>query len=253
MPKNSMQLLILAALIVIYAFLAFLVFQLGLYQNLPGQFDFSTLPKIPNWLLGLINGAIIIVIYGSLGMLGYWLAKKSNLTGIIAENSSWKVWLMKPFFIGILLGIFVILVDEALAGTNNWNGFPHPQFPLSLIASATAGIGEEILYRAFFLSLSAFLLFRLLSDKISRYAILCMANIIAALVFAAAHIPAAMVLLKVQSISALPAAAIIEIFVINGVVGLFAGDQYIKQGLVAAVGVHFWADIIWHVLYPSLF
>ena len=31
-----------------------------------------------------------------------------------------------------------------------------------------------------------------------------------------------------------------------------AGERYMKDGLVAAAGVHFWADIIWHVVWPLL-
>jgi hypothetical protein len=40
-----------------------------------------------------------------------------------------------------------------------------------------------------------------------------------------------------------------EILLLNGVVGLVAGDQYMKEGLIAAAGVHFWTDIFWHVLW----
>jgi hypothetical protein len=32
-----------------------------------------------------------------------------------------------------------------------------------------------------------------------------------------------------------------------------AGERYMKDGLIAAAGVHFWADIAWHVIYPLLF
>lgn len=40
-----------------------------------------------------------------------------------------------------------------------------------------------------------------------------------------------------------------EIFLLNGIVGFAAGDRYIKVGLVAAVGVHFWTDIVFHVIW----
>jgi len=32
--------------------------------------------------------------------------------------------------------------------------------------------------------------------------------------------------------------------------GVVAGERFMKDGLVAAIGVHFWADIVWHVLSP---
>ena len=34
----------------------------------------------------------------------------------------------------------------------------------------------------------------------------------------------------------------------NAVLGLIAGERYMKDGLVAAAGVHFWTDVVFHVL-----
>ena len=34
--------------------------------------------------------------------------------------------------------------------------------------------------------------------------------------------------------------------------GLAAGRLSWRDGLVAAMGVHFWADMIWHVVWPLL-
>lgn len=43
------------------------------------------------------------------------------------------------------------------AALGRWSGFPHPELPYSIIASASAGIGEEIMFRSFVLGLWAFL------------------------------------------------------------------------------------------------
>ncbi|MBK7317952.1 hypothetical protein [Candidatus Villigracilis affinis] len=40
-----------------------------------------------------------------------------------------------------------------------------------------------------------------------------------------------------------------EVFILNGVVGLLVGERYMKDGLVAAAGVHFWADVVFHVVW----
>jgi hypothetical protein len=45
----------------------------------------------------------------------------------------------------------------------------------------------------------------------------------------------------------------VEIFLLNGIVGVAAGEQCRKSGLIAAVGAHFWTDIFWHVLWGLLF
>jgi hypothetical protein len=77
-------------------------------------------------------------------------------------------------------------------------------------------------------------------------------NTIAALAFGAAHLPSIMLLLGVSSPSAVHPLILSELFLLNGVVGLVAGERYMKVGLVAAVGIHFWTDIVWHVVWPFL-
>jgi hypothetical protein len=72
------------------------------------------------------------------------------------------------------------------------------------------------------------------------------------LAFAAGHLPGAMFILDVGNPVDLPAPFLIELFVLNGIVGLVAGAQYTRTGLVAAIGVHFWTDIVWHAVWPLI-
>jgi hypothetical protein len=76
--------------------------------------------------------------------------------------------------------------------------------------------------------------------------------IVAALAFSAAHLPAAMVLLRVTSPAQLPAMLLAEFMLLNTFLGVVAGERYLRDGLVAAIGVHFWADMVWHVAWPLL-
>jgi hypothetical protein len=39
---------------------------------------------------------------------------------------------------------------------------------------------------------------------------------------------------------------LLEILLLNGIIGIVAGQRYMKDGLVAAAGVHFWADVVFH-------
>jgi hypothetical protein len=78
---------------------------------------------------------------------------------------------------------------------------------------------------------------------------LWIANVIAALAFGAGHLGTVMVMTGASSLSELNPLLLVEIFLLNGVMGLVAGERYMKDGLVAAAGVHFWADIVFHVLY----
>ena len=131
-------------------------------------------------------------------------------------------------------------------------GFPHPAFPLSLVASGAAGIGEEILFRGLVMGLWAFLFSLVLRRWNGLRAALWIGNVIAALAFSASHLPAAMFLLNVASPAQLPTAVLMELVVLNSLLGLVAGERYMRDGLVAAMGVHFWADVVWHVLAPVL-
>jgi hypothetical protein len=36
---------------------------------------------------------------------------------------------------------------------------------------------------------------------------------------------------------------------LNGVVGLLAAWYFRKAGLLAAIGIHFWTDIVWHLVW----
>ena len=113
-----------------------------------------------------------------------------------------------------------------------------------------AGIGEEIMFRMFVLGLWAFLINLILRRWRATKLALWIANVIAALAFAAGHLPAAMMLLGVTTPDALPPVVLVELFLLNGIVAIVAGERYMRDGLVAAAGVHFWADVVWHVIFP---
>jgi len=51
------------------------------------------------------------------------------------------------------------------------------------------------------------------------------------------------------SMAQVPPLLIIEIILLNGILSLFAAFYYKKYGFLAPVGIHFWADMIWHVLW----
>jgi membrane protease YdiL (CAAX protease family) len=149
-----------------------------------------------------------------------------------------------------VVGLVLVIGDRAFARALEWEGFPHPEFPLSLIVSATAGIGEEILFRLFVMTLWAWLLYMVLRRWKAKRTAFWIANVIAALAFGAGHLPGVMAIVEVRSPAELDPLLLAELFLLNGIVGLVAGERFIRDGLVAAVGVHFWTDIVWHVAWP---
>src|SRR3989337_2148164 len=193
------------------AFLTYAIFPVE--QLAPAQAGVpSATANIPPWLLGLANAGIIIALYGLLGLAGHWFAKKLGLPGIFREGAGWKEWLWRPLFIGLALGLLVVLVDRGFAALGDWQGFPHPSFPFSIVASATAGIGEEILFRSFVLGLWAFLLNLVLRRRGMTGVARGSAHVIAALAVGAGHLPGVMVMLGVSSLNAFPPLALGELF-----------------------------------------
>jgi hypothetical protein len=154
--------------------------------------------------------------------------------------------------VGHMVGVLMVVIDRLFALRPDWDGFIHPSFPFSIIASATAGIGEEILFRGFVLGLWAFLLNLIVKRWERTNLALWIGNGIVALAFTASHLPTLMFLYDTSSISAIPLLVLGELFLLNGLLGLVAGERMFRAGLVAAIGVYFWADIVWHVIWPLL-
>ncbi len=254
MSQRRRQLTVFGGLLATNALLVFVAFALGLIDELPGAAELpEPLASMPTWFLGLANAGIVLVLYGLLGLAGVWFARKLSLPGIYREGAGWCHWFVVPMVIGVALGVVLIVGDSLFArASEDWAGFPHPQFPLSIFASATAGIGEEILFRLFVMGLWAYLLALALRRWKAERLALWIANVVASLAFGAAHLPATMVALGVSTPADLPSIVIAEVLVLSGIVGIVAGQRYMREGLIAAVGVHFWTDVVWHILWPAV-
>jgi membrane protease YdiL (CAAX protease family) len=129
---------------------------------------------------------------------------------------------------------------------------PHPPFPTSLAASIVAGIGEEIIFRLFFIPFWLWLVSIWLLKGRWQQPIFWTVAILSALAFAFGHLPSVMVLMGFESVQAIPPALLIEMVILNGVLSLFAAYYLKVYGFLAAAGVHFWTDVIWHVLWGGL-
>lgn len=204
---------------------------------------------VPNAVLGLANAGIVLVVYGLAGLAGYWFAHKLGLPGIFSEDGNWRRWFIIPLLLGLICGVMLVISDLVFAPINGFGRLVHPPFPMSIFASLGAGIGEEILFRGFVFGLWGLILTWLLKRFPGHTAALWIANLIAALAFGAGHLGTIMFLTGASSFAELSPVLLIEMFLLNGIIGLLAGWRYMKDGLIAASGVHFWADMVFHVLY----
>lgn len=204
---------------------------------------------VPDSMLGLANAGILLVQSGILGLVGYWFARKLGLPGIYSEDGDWGRWFFIPLVLGLICGILLIIGDLLFAPINGFGRFVHPEFPISIPASVSAGIGEEITFRGFVFGLWGVILNWLLRRFNGRKTALWIANLIAALAFGAGHLGTLMFLTGETTLTALDPILLIELFLLNGILGLLAGWRYMKDGLVAAAGVHFWNDVVFHVFW----
>jgi Type II CAAX prenyl endopeptidase Rce1-like len=247
--NNRKQLTVLFALLMVYALAAF-----ATYTFFVDELAAVAGVHVPDMgasraVLGLANAGIVLVLYGLLGLAGYWFARKLGLPGIFREDGNWRGWFFVPLGLGLACGVLLVVGDLLFAPINGIGRMVHPGFPVSILASLSAGIGEEIMFRGFVFGLWGFILNWLFQRFNGRTAALWIANVIAALVFGASHLGTVMVLTGATSLAELSPVLMVEIFVLNGIIGLIAGQRTMKDGLVAAIGVHFWTDVVFHVVW----
>ena len=246
---NRKQLSVFFILLIAYAICAFVTYAFFLDQLAESAGIAMPDMSMPPYTLGLANAGIVLVVYGLLGLAGYWFARKLGLPGIYSEDGNWRRWVFIPLGLGFVCGLTLIAGDVIFTPINGFGHFPHPPFPVSIFASLSAGIGEEIAFRGFVFGLWSFILNWVFKRFNGRTVALWIANIIAALAFGAGHLGTVMFFTGAVSLAELNPVLLVEVFLLNGIVGILAGQRYMKDGLVAAAGVHFWTDVFWHVLW----
>jgi membrane protease YdiL (CAAX protease family) len=203
------------------------------------------------------------LIFGVLTALGLFLAHRIGLgipileARLRGESVADKIRAILPVSIavGVIAALLIIALEfiifqpalmrelgdsaEALnldaARPAAWKGF---------LASFYGGIVEENLLRLFLMSLLAWLgsfLSRTPEGKPTNI-VFWIANILAAIIFGLAHLPATATIIPLTPL------VITRAIVLNGLAGVAFGYLYWKRGLESAMVAHFSADIILHVV-----
>jgi len=247
MKKVSLSLKIYIGLIVTLAILA----AINVFLSQGVFLSTQTLPASKP-VLALANAAIMLILYGGLGFLGLKLSSKLGFADIWDLRVSNKQRFLIPALVGGVIGIFFILADVIFSKFHSLGPIPHPPFPTSLVASVTAGIGEEVIFRLFFISFWVWLISYVILKKRWQNQVFWVVSVFSALAFALGHFPSVMILFGLNTIQGIPFTLISEIILLNGVISIFAAYYFRKYGFLAAVGIHFWTDIIWHVLWGMI-
>lgn len=230
-------------LVLIYAFCA----GIGLY--LPqGDFEMQSgkLPA-PKYVVSIVNAIGVFVIYGLVGLLGLYLSLKIDIPEVWDEKVKNTQRFLIPMYFGIGLGVFLIAGDVIFSKYNGTGYFPHPPFPTSIVASYAAGVGEEIMFRLFFVSFWTWLFSKIIFRGKWQSQTFWTVAVISALSFSLLHLP------MISTLNIKPNPVLLsEVLLMNGVVSIFCAGAFRKYGFLGAVGIHFWTDIVWHVAWGSI-
>ena len=195
------------------------------------------------WVLMLISMAQTAGYALFCGVAGYILAQK---VGLMQPIRFAKKPLLLTLGLSLVFGVvfsldywtFGAVMPELRAGLdkitlNNWLG-----------SVLYGGIVEELMLRLFFMSLIAWMLQKLLKKQTTG--ILVAANVIAAVLFAAGHLPATWALF-----GSLSPMLLFRCFLLNGGFGLFFGWLYRKHGIqyamIAHATLHIVSKLIWTI------
>lgn len=220
---------------------------LGVFLPQGSFLPVEQLPAPPS-RLALMNASAILFLYGGLGYVGLVLCRRLGWADVwVPEDGAGARWGV-PAVLGIGLGVLFIGVDLVAASLHSMGPLPHPPFPTSVVASAVAAISEEVLFRLFLIPLGVWLISSLLLGGRFGERTFWAVTIVSALAFAAGHLPSVTLLYDVP-VAELPTALLAEIVLLNGALSLVSAQQLRAHGLLGAVGVHWWADVVWHVLW----
>ena len=201
------------------------------------------------FILGATIQSVIIAFLCS--FFGYILAEK---TGLLKPFCFEKRKLIKTLIVTIVGGIFFSL-DYWTFG----KVIPNLQELTKLTITVNAifasilygGIVEELLLRLFMMSLLVFILWKLFYRKMGVEqippGIYIVANVLAAVIFAAGHLPA-----TAGAFGELTPLLIFRCFLLNGAFGIIFGCLYKKYGIQYAMaghaGFHIVSKAIWLIL-----
>ncbi|MEY8350645.1 CPBP family intramembrane glutamic endopeptidase [Bacillus cereus] len=201
--------------------------------------------QMPKETYILISGVQTGVLYtGILGFLGYILADKVNL---LKKLTFTKRSVLITLFMSMIASLLLVLDYFTFAKVIPEVAAVYTRENYSLLHLAASviygGVVEEIMMRLFFMSLTAFILWKVFARSKEKENIpvwvFVVANIVSSLLFAAGHIPATIV-----TFGGLNALILIRCFLLNGVPGILFGWLYQKLGLQYAIIAHALAHVI---------
>ena len=180
--------------------------------------------------------------------------------GIVGKLLTERIGLWRPFtlekkplievgLISLVGGILFIVPDYFIFANYSEvirdSYLSKPTFNYIVACVTYAPVVEEVMLRLFFMSLIAFALWKLSRREKVTEIQLVIGNVISALLFAAGHLPATVMMIGITPM------IIFRCFFMNGVFGLVFGYLFRKRGIhyamLAHAGIHIVSIIIWFI------
>ena len=193
------------------------------------------------WLRALVEAVFLLAPASFLGM---WLGRKVDLARISDRLPS---FILPSVSVGMALAVPGLVGRVVVPEGDFGPGMGNPT-PLEwLLRSLSAALTEEIFFRLGLLTLFVWMIRLMVKKPEFKGASVWTGNLLAALVFAGAHLP------PVLSVDVPNWSLIIMIVVFNTIAGVIMGWLYVRYCLMAAIFAHFIADVVQHVIPRVLF
>lgn len=197
------------------------------------------------YLIGALQTCLYAVVFGA---LGYILAQKLGLMKPFAiEKKPAVIALGFAVFCGLILSLDIVLFGRLIPQVGQMYE-QRPSLPYWIASVTYGGVVEEVMMRLFVMSLIAFIMWKLFFRKQLNVpvSVLVIANVAAALLFAAGHLPATM-----QMFGEITPLILFRCFLLNSVAGICFGYLYRKYGIQYAMMAHAGAHVVWKVIWVA--
>ena len=198
------------------------------------------------YLIAALQTLMYAVVFG---FFGYILSDKIGLMRQVRFEK-------KPTMVTIGMALFsgLILCTDLFYFRNHipqvaatYQG--KPSFAYWMASVLYGGVIEEVMLRLFMMSLIVYIVWKIFFRREADppAGVIIAANIIAALLFAAGHLPSTM-----QMFGEITPMILLRCFLLNGCVGLVFGYLYRKDGIQYSMMAHAGAHIIWKIIWILL-
>ncbi|MCR4619046.1 MAG: CPBP family intramembrane metalloprotease, partial [Lachnospiraceae bacterium] len=180
------------------------------------------------------------------GFFGYIISDKIGLMKPVRfEKKPVMVTVLMTLFTGLVLCTDIFYFKNHIPQVAaTYQG--KPSFAYWMASVLYGGVIEEVMLRLFMMSLIAYIVWKIFFRREADppTGVIIAANIIAALLFAAGHLPSTM-----QMWGVITPMILLRCFLLNGAGGLVFGYLYRKYGIQYSMMAHAGAHIVWKIIW----